>query len=116
MFGVSCAPEMFQKFVEKLLLGCEGTENFIDDIISHGSDELEHDIQLDKGYLLRMLKENNVLLNHTKCIYKTNRIKFLGHQLTGKGVQPPEKYMKAIQTLKKPTNIEEIPRFLGLAI
>ncbi|CAK1604000.1 unnamed protein product [Parnassius mnemosyne] len=112
MFGVSCAPEMFQKVLEKLLLGCEGTANFIDDIIIHGSDELEHDRRLDK--VLRVWKENNVLLNQAKCNYKTNRIEFLGHQLTGKGVKPLDKYMKAIQSSKKSLQISKKCSFLGL--
>ncbi|XP_061713508.1 uncharacterized protein K02A2.6-like [Cydia pomonella] len=112
MFGVSCAPEMFQKVLEKMLLGCEGTANFIDDIIIYGSDEKEHDTRLKK--VLQVLKDNDVLLNEAKCIYKTNKIEFLGHELTANGVKPLDKYILAIQSAKRPTNVEEIQSFLGL--
>lgn len=113
MFGVSCAPVMFQKVLEKLLLGCEGTANFIDDIIIFGADEKEHDERLNR--VLQVLKNNNVLLNKKKCIYKTKRIEFLGHELTEKGVKPLNKYIEAIHSTRKPTNVEELQSFLGLA-
>lgn len=112
MFGVSCAPEMFQKVLEKMLLGCEGTANFIDDIIVFGSNEQEHDSRLKK--VLQVLRDNDVLLNEAKCIYKTNEIEFLGHKLTAEGIKPLDKYIQAIQSTKKPTNIEEVQSFLGL--
>ncbi|XP_046973981.1 uncharacterized protein K02A2.6-like [Vanessa cardui] len=112
MFGVSCAPEMFQKVLERLLLGCEGTANFIDDIIIYGSDEQEHNRRLNK--VLQVLKDNNVLLNEAKCIFKTNRIEFLGHELTAEGIKPLAKYIQAIQSARRPSTVEEIQSFLGL--
>lgn len=112
MFGISCAPEMFQKILEKLLLGCEGTLNFIDDIIIHGATEKEHDERLSK--VLRVLEENDVLLNKKKCIYKTQTIEFLGHVLSPKGIRPLEKYLTTIKTSRIPNTTEEIQSFLGL--
>lgn len=112
LFGISCAPEMFQKILEKMLLGCERTFNFIDDIIVHGATEQEHDERLSK--VLRVLKENNVLLNENKCIYKTKKIEFLGHELSASGIRPLEKYLTAIKTSRTPNTTEEIQSFLGL--
>lgn len=112
MFGVSCAPEMFQKVLEKILLGCVGTANFIDDIIIYGSDGYEHDKRLNK--VLQVLTDNNVLLNEAKCIYKTNKIEFLGHELTAEGIKPLAKYIQAIRSARRPSTVEEIQSFLGL--
>ncbi|CAH2088526.1 unnamed protein product [Euphydryas editha] len=103
---------MFQKILEKILLGCEGTFNFIDDIIVHGSTEKERDQRLNK--VLQVLKENDVLLNEKKCIYKTKNIEFLGHELSGSGVRPLDKYLTAIKSSRTPNTIEEIQSFLGL--
>ena len=96
MFGISCAPEIFQKILEKILLGCKGTVNFIDDIIVYGHEEQVHDKRLHK--VLNVLKENDILLNEGKCIYKTKRVEFLGHELSEEGVKPLGKYIKVIQT------------------
>ncbi|XP_053601232.1 uncharacterized protein K02A2.6-like isoform X1 [Plodia interpunctella] len=112
MFGISCAPEMFQKILEKLLLGCDGTFNFIDDIIIYGSTELEHDQRLRK--VLQVLKDKDVLLNENKCIFKTQKIEFLGHELSANGVKPLKKYLTAIQSSREPNTTAEIQSFLGL--
>ncbi|KAG6454310.1 hypothetical protein O3G_MSEX008647 [Manduca sexta] len=112
MFGISCAPEMFQKILEKVLLGCMGTFNFIDDIIVHGATEHEHDDRLSK--VLKVLKQNNILLNKSKCIYKTRKIEFLGHELSVNGIRPLQKYLTAIKTSRTPNTTEEIQSFLGL--
>ncbi|XP_029166467.1 uncharacterized protein K02A2.6-like isoform X1 [Nylanderia fulva] len=112
MFGISCAPEIFQKVLERMLLGCEGTSNFIDDIIVYGQDELSHDKRLKK--VLEVLKENDVLLNERKGIYKTKKVEFLGHELSEEGIKPLGKYIKVIQTSRCPTTIEELQSFLGL--
>lgn len=112
MFGISCAPEMFQKILEKMLLGCECTFNFIDDIIVYGATEQEHDERLSK--VQKVLEENNVLLNKDKCVYKTKRIEFLGHELTEYGIRPLAKYLTSVKTSRRPNTIEEVQSFLGL--
>ncbi|KAG7304923.1 hypothetical protein JYU34_010335 [Plutella xylostella] len=112
MFGVTCAPELFQKILEKMLIKCDGVINFIDDILICGSSEEEHDTRLEK--VLKTLKENNVLLNEDKCIYKVQKVNFLGHELTPGGVKPLPKYMKSIKEFRVPNTVEELQSFLGL--
>ena len=43
MFGVSCAPEMYQRVIQQVLEGCDGVRNIHDDIIVHGQTTEEHD-------------------------------------------------------------------------
>lgn len=112
MFGISCAPELFQKIVEKMLIQCEGVINFIDDILVYGRTEEEHDERL--GKVLEVLKQNNVLLNENKCIYKVPKVSFLGHELTPEGARPLDKYIKSIENFRVPKTIEELQSFLGL--
>lgn len=63
-----------------MLIKCEGAINFIDDILVFGSTEQEHDTRLQT--VLKVFKDNNVLLNEAKCTYKSQNINFLGHELT----------------------------------
>ncbi|XP_022815233.1 uncharacterized protein K02A2.6-like [Spodoptera litura] len=112
MFGITCAPELFQKILEKMLAGLAGVINFIDDILVYGEDEKQHDERLSK--VLRVLKENNVLLNESKCVYKVQKISFLGHELTPDGVKPLKKYVTSILEFRKPKTVEELQSFLGL--
>lgn len=112
MFGISCAPELFQKTLEKILLPCEGTLNFIDDIIVYGKDEREHEARLNN--VLEVLKNYNVVLNREKCIFNARVVQFLGHQLSAEGVKPLDSYIKSVETFREPKTIEEVQSFLGL--
>lgn len=111
MFGISNAPEHFQKILENILLPCDGVVNFIDDILVFGSED-EHDARLK--HVLDVLKENNVLLNFEKCIFNAKKINFLGHELSHEGVRPLNKYIQVIESFREPRTIDEIQSFLGL--
>lgn len=112
MFGISCAPEMFQKILERILSPCEGTLNYIDDIVIFGASEIEHDQRLK--FTLDILKRNNILLNKDKCVFKISVIKFLGHELSPKGIKPLDKYISVIKDFRSPETLEELQSFLGL--
>nr|CAI5819945.1 unnamed protein product [Callosobruchus analis] len=113
MFGITCAPELLQKILERKIIHCDGALNFIDDILVFGENEKNHDDRLSK--VLDTLKKNNVLLNEKKCIYKVQEVEFLGNKLTAKGVKPLERYIDSIRQFRAPETIEELQSFLGLA-
>lgn len=112
MFGISCAPEIFQKTLERMLLGCEGVINYIDDILVFGKDLEQHDKRLDK--VMTILKNNNVVLKEEKCIFRNKTVNFLGHVLSENGVRPLRKYVSTIQQFRPPTTVGELQSFLGL--
>lgn len=86
MFGICCAPEIFQKLLEQILCGCDGCVNYIDDILIFGNNKS----QLDKRTqaVLHRLKESNITLNNDKCMYGEEKIQFLGHTLSAEGIRP----------------------------
>ncbi|XP_062713858.1 uncharacterized protein K02A2.6-like [Aedes albopictus] len=47
-FGLVTAPEAFQRTMDEILTGCEGTHWYLDDVIIEGSTEEEHDRRVDK--------------------------------------------------------------------
>nr|XP_026484830.1 uncharacterized protein K02A2.6-like [Vanessa tameamea] len=112
MFGITCAPEMFQKTLERVLIECEGVANFIDDILVYGRDKKEHDIRLQK--VLETIRANNIMLKEEKCIYRTAKVQFLGHELSDQGIRPLDKYLSDIKNFRTPINISELQSFLGL--
>ncbi|XP_063892502.1 uncharacterized protein K02A2.6-like [Helicoverpa armigera] len=112
MFGINCAPEIFQKTLERILIGCEGVVNFIDDILIFARNLQEHDERLKR--VMEVLDKHKVLLRKDKCIYRVNKIQFLGHELTDQGVKPLQKYSAAISEFRPPTNVAELQSFLGL--
>lgn len=109
MFGISSAPEHFQKIMEGMLVGCEGVINFINDIVVFGCNSDEHDSRLK--HVLQILKGNNVLLNKNKCIFNAKVIEVLGHQLSANGIKSLDKYLKTIESFREPKKRRRNPKF-----
>lgn len=112
MFGINCAPELFQKIMERILSGCDGCLNYIDDIIIYGATKEEHQFRLTA--VLQRLEEYNVLLNKEKCIYGVQSLQFLGHNLSDKGITPDKEKLNTIRQFRSPETAEEVRSFLGL--
>ncbi|XP_037028486.1 uncharacterized protein K02A2.6-like [Bradysia coprophila] len=112
MFGINCAPEIFQKIMEQILNGCDGTLNASDDIIVYGNTKKEHDERLDR--VLNRLKQFNVTLNFNKCVFGATEIDFLGHHLSTDGIRPMSSKISAVKEFRDPRTTEEVRSFLGL--
>lgn len=111
-FGVSSAPELYQKIVRDVLDGCEGVANIADDIIVHGKDVKEHDRRLKK--VLLALQESGMTLNSKKCEFSLNKLVFFGHELTSNGINPSQEKVEAVMKAQVPKNAREARSFMGL--
>uniref|UniRef100_A0A182HQT2 Uncharacterized protein n=1 Tax=Anopheles arabiensis TaxID=7173 RepID=A0A182HQT2_ANOAR len=112
MFGISCAPEKFQKILEQVLVDCPNTVNFIDDIIVTGKTETEHDLALEN--VMEKIEEYGILLNQSKCVLKLTEIEFVGQRFNQNGMLPALNKIEAIRSFRPPKNCEEVRSFLGL--
>lgn len=74
-FGLTHAPELFQRIMEFVLRDLQGVVVYIDDIIVFGKDEEEHDNNLNA--VLERLDEFNVRINTAKCEFRKTSIDFL---------------------------------------
>ena len=112
MFGITSAPEKYQKIVKDALIGCKGVKNIADDLIIHGCGIQEHDENLLA--VLRCLRKCGLTLNEKKCQFKLPKLTFFGHNLSKQGISPSEEKVSAIQNAKPPQNSAEVKSFLGL--
>lgn len=112
LFGINCAPELFQNLMESILGGCENTVVFIDDIMIFGETEEEHDAAVKRT--LHVLSQYGILLNDHKCRFKQREVTFVGHRLSAEGVSPSEEKVKSILSCRAPRTKEELRSFLGL--
>ena len=111
-FGISSAPEHFQKSMQRILEDLPGVECQMDDIIVYGANQAEHDERLEA--VLTRLQQAKVTLNGEKCEFSKDTVKFLG-QLVGKdGIRPDPSKVSAVRHMTKPTDIHELRRFLGM--
>ena len=112
MFGVSCAPEMYQRVIQQIQQGCEGARNLYDDIVVHGATKEEHDERLEK--VLQRIQDKGLTLNKEKCRFYIPELEFMGHLLSARGIGPMKSKVEAVSNARKPDSVWEVRRFLGL--
>jgi len=113
LFGVSCAPELFQQRMNKILEGLKGAVCQMDDVLVFGSKQAEHDQRLIAT--LERIKAAGVTLNRDKCKFSVSVVNFLGHAVNKEGIKADPEKTSAVVEMKPPQNISELRRFMGMA-
>ena len=112
-FGVNMATEKFQQLIWQILKDCPGAHNLHDNVRVVGSDQKEHDENLER--VMRKFEENGLTLNYDKCVIGTDSMIYMGELLTGDGLQVSKKRVEAIVNAPRPQNQSEVRSFLGSA-
>lgn len=113
MFGVNCAPEIFQREMSRILRGVENIIVYIDDVLIF-ADSLEN-LRKSVAKVIEILEANNLTINPKKCEFDQSRIKFIGHELDENGFNIEETKIKDIRKFRHPSSVSELRSFLGLA-
>ncbi|XP_077550696.1 uncharacterized protein LOC144163904 [Haemaphysalis longicornis] len=111
-FGITSAPEYFQKQMSRILESQTGVVNMIDDILVFGKTRKEHDQRLQQ--VLARLSKAGITLNRDKCSFGTNSVKFLGVVVSAHGISPDPDKVAAIKRLPAPEDLSGVRRLLGL--
>ncbi len=83
-FGINCAAEIFQNAIREALSGLKGALNISDDILIYGTDDDDHDANLEAA--LERLRERGLTLNKGKCIFKKKSLIFQGYVFSEHGI------------------------------
>ena len=75
-FGISSAPEYFQRAMARILDGLEGVACMMDDVLVYGRSEAEHWSRLRK--VLQRVANAGMTLRKDKCEFGVKEVKFLG--------------------------------------
>ncbi|XP_065186196.1 uncharacterized protein K02A2.6-like [Sycon ciliatum] len=111
-FGITSAPEIFQRRLQGLLSDIPNVAVFIDDIIVYASSMAEHDAALLA--VENRLRDAGLTLNPNRSKFRCTSLKYLGHRISDKGVHPDPAKLDAIERLAAPADVEELRRALGL--
>jgi hypothetical protein len=111
-FGISSAPEHFQRRMNEILEGLPGVVCLVDDILVHGSNEEEHKSRLFA--VLDRIRKAGVTLNTGKCVFAQTSTRFLGHFINADGIQAETEKTSAITNMETPKSVPELRRFLGM--
>lgn len=117
-FGIAPAPEIFQMRLLEVIEGLKGVECIADDLLVYGVGDTVEEALKDHNRCLEALftrlEQHNVKLNKSKLKLCQTSVKFFGHVLTNKGIQPDESKISTIREYPTPTNRKEVHRFIGM--
>lgn len=117
-FGVSPAPEEFQKRIDEALEGLEGVKAIHDDILIWGSGDNDvqaledHDMKLKA--LFERCRQKNIKLNKEKLRLRQKEVSFMGHVISADGLKVDTSKIAAIMEMPKPTDKKGVQRLLGM--
>ena len=112
-FGISSAPENFQKRMSMGLAGLQGAVCQMDVVLVFGGTRAGHDTRLLA--VLQRIKKTGVTLHAQKCEFHKTSIKFLGHVIDQNGIQADSEKTSAIRGMQPPTAVTELHWFMGMA-
>lgn len=111
-FGLASASEVFTEIMNTLLDGIPNVEISMDDILIHS--DTEQQLKETTSKVVGILKKVGLTLNKQKCIFRSQRIKFLGHIFTPHGIEADNDKIEAITKIEDPKNKKQLLRFLGM--
>ena len=118
-FGISSAPEVFQRRMHQLIEGLSGIEVVADHflVIGCGNTVAEANSDHDRALIsfLERCKEQGVKLNTEKLNLRLTEVPFIGHIATDKGLRVDPAKVRAISEMPAPTDKAGVQRLLGLS-
>ena len=111
-FGISSAPEIFQREMQKVLTGTEGVLCMMDDILVYGDNQSVHDRRL--ATVMEKLSQANLTLNRKKCEFGVSTVTFLGHVINQEGISADPEKTSAIRDFPAPKDVTALRRFMGM--
>ena len=99
-FGLSQAPVYFHRLVHEVLRGLPFTFGYLDDILIFSSGVEVHLEHLRKVFL--RLREAKLKLKASKCSFFKKHIQYLGHLVSGDGIEPLPEKLEAVENMPPP--------------
>ena len=110
-FGLTQAPAYFQMLVNKVLEGLGFTFGYLDDILIYSKDMKEH-LQHVRTLFERM-RQADLKLTKRKCNFLKAHVQYLGHYISGQGLEPIPEKLESLQQMPAPMDLTEVRKFLG---
>ena len=110
-FGLTQAPAYFQALVNQVLEGISFAFGYLDDILIYSPD-MEHHLGHVR-VLFERLRAANLKLTKRKCSFMKAQVQYLGHYISGQGLEPVPEKLEALVKMPPARDITEVRKFLG---
>ena len=113
-FGLANAPAVFQRAINSILgqMRFKTAFAYLDDILipsqtfTKGLESLRE--------VLSLFRNAGMTFRLTKCHFFYDKLEYLGHELSCRGVQPGQAKIQTVSEYPKPRNVHQIRQFIGL--
>ena len=116
-FGISSAPEKFQRRMHTALQGLHGVEVIANDILVYCCGETKEESQKDHDanlqQLLQRARDKNLKFNRKKLRLCLPEVTYMGHRLSKHGLSADPAKVRAIVDTPTPHSKKTIECFLG---
>jgi len=115
-FGMINLPAIFQTMMNGILrdmINKEKVAAFVDNVLVGTETEKGHNEIVEE--VLKRLDENDLYVKPEKCVWKVQRIGFLGVIIGPNGVEMEKEKVDGVLSWPEPKNVKDIRKFLGLA-
>ena len=116
-FGVSPAPEEFQRRIDIALEGLPGQKAIADDILVLGAGDTDEEALKDHDRNLREVFSccrQDIKLNSGKIHFRQKQVSYMGHIISSEGLRADPNKLNAINEMPPPTDKEGVQRVLGM--
>lgn len=113
-FGLVNVPSVFQSCMNELQIKLPPG-----DVAVYLDDTIIPSVTVEEGLeklkrILGAMKECGLTLRLNKCVFLSEHIKFLGHNVSENGIMPGDDKVASIRQFPEPTDLHTVRRFLGL--
>lgn len=114
-YGLTGAPATFQATMNQILapLLRKCVVVFIDDILIYSKSYEEHVEHI--RMVFELLREHQFKVRQSKCTFAQQKLKYLEHVISDRGVATDPSKVAIVQNWPTPTTVKELRGFLGLA-
>ncbi|CCO31293.1 Retrotransposable element Tf2 155 kDa protein type 1 [Rhizoctonia solani AG-1 IB] len=114
-FGLKNGPPIFQRFMNHIFhdLFDVTVIVYLDDILIFSRNREEHTEHVRE--VLRRIRENNLYLNLSKCLFFTTEVTYIGIVITPEGISMEKEKIRAVQEWQEPRTVKQLQSFLGFA-
>ena len=95
------------------MINKEKVAAFVDNVLVGTETEKGHNEIVEE--VLKRLDENDLYVKPEKCVWKVQRIGFLGVIIGPNGVEMEKEKVDGVLSWPEPKNVKDIRKFLGLA-